>query len=350
MLLLLAGAINIRAETIRIGVLTDLTGSGRNFGLQTLAGAKLAEQELLARGIDVHFTFEDHGLNPQHALSAAQKLLYSDKIDAAYVDFTPTSIAVSPLFKNQRKLLLYSAAAETPLKSNPYAFKTYADYASGCEALAHEFKSRGVETIGLLKAEAEYGELCDVGVRRVYPSPFIINFKPNDDLSTQILKFREAKVGAVISGCLQPDLVRMLQAAATLNLNRPFGTSLNWYTPEIMEKYRGTLRGSLAFSLSPLPAETAKKALALVQSPDMPQHDVIGLAYVHLQQLTSALISCKKDDVDCQVANLERSPADARIGFSGWVNRRANLTNVLSIFTDSGFQPVSTYVSKYQIK
>ena len=154
-------------DLIKIGVLTDLSGNASYYGNQTRVGAILAERELQAQGKNVRVVFEDSALSTAKGLAAAQKLITVDKVDALFVDFSSIAVAVSSILEGHDKVMVYGAAAESVARKNAYAFKTYSDYALGCEALVKEFLKKGVKKIGVLKAETEYGDLCLAGAKRV---------------------------------------------------------------------------------------------------------------------------------------------------------------------------------------
>lgn len=346
--LLLVGFVTISAsaqEKIKIGVLTDLSGAGSYYGHQTRVGVLLTEQDLRAKGKEVQFIFEDSALNTRQGLSAAQKLLLIDRVEALYVDFTVISVAVSSLVETNKRLMLYSAAAESVALKNPLAFKTYSNYRQGCEALARQFKLKGVERIGVLKAEAEYGELCLEGVKNVYDMFSEQSYKQGENVSSQILSFKSKDVQAIINGALEGDVVNMLQASRNLGYNVMVGAAEDTFTAGLREKFRASLQGSMSFGLQRLPEDIIERARKIDGGDKLTAFEGVGLSYVHTGQLFAALEGCRGKAIECAAEKLASSPPDNRVGFEGWKQRMAQLRTTVKEFRSGEFQKVATYLT-----
>src|SRR4051794_37253439 len=71
------------AVKAKIGVISYLTGSGAGYGEAITNGLELANKELKAAGeVDLELKIEDSAGNQEEALTAAQKLMNSDNVDA----------------------------------------------------------------------------------------------------------------------------------------------------------------------------------------------------------------------------------------------------------------------------
>ena len=102
--------------TIKIGVITDLTGPAAYWGESTRAGAELAVKELEEQGYKIQLIYEDYKLDAATAVSAAQKLVNVDRVDAIYAEFNPAAISVGSFLKDKKLLYVYDAAVISPLK------------------------------------------------------------------------------------------------------------------------------------------------------------------------------------------------------------------------------------------
>ncbi len=80
---------------ITIGVITPLTGGVAYWGESAQTGIELAKKDLTKEGIQANVIVEDGQLNAAIALSAAQKLVSIDKVQAIYAEFNPAAISVS---------------------------------------------------------------------------------------------------------------------------------------------------------------------------------------------------------------------------------------------------------------
>ncbi len=134
------GGENTGKEVVKIGVITDLTGPGAYWGERTAQGVELALRELEKEGYVIDIITEESGLEASKAVSAAQKLVNIDGVDALYVDFNPAAISVGSFLAGKDVLFVYDAAVESPLASVPLAYKTYLDFRTGCRDVAREFK------------------------------------------------------------------------------------------------------------------------------------------------------------------------------------------------------------------
>src|SRR3989344_2255851 len=200
-------------ETIKIGIITDLTGPAAYWGESTRIGVLLAIADLKEEGILVEPIFEDYQLDAGKAASAAQKLVNVDNVDALYADFNPGAIATASVLKGKDKLFVYDAAIESPLADSPYTFKTYLDYRAGCAALAKKFKDADISTIGYLKVNLEFGELCLEGLKSVY-GDFVIaeGYILGDlDFRTQLTKLKAKDVGAIVNVGFEGDSYNTLR-------------------------------------------------------------------------------------------------------------------------------------------
>lgn len=314
------------ASPIKIGVITDLTGPAAYWGDAAQIGAQLAVRELAAEGINTQLIFEDYQLDPAKAASAAQKLSNVDKVDGVYVEFNPGAIAASSIFKTNNTLYLYDAAIESPLKDSPSNFKTYLDFRAGCQAVAQKFKDEGIKNIGMLKMNLEAGDLCLEGVRGVYGSDIVTDsFNLGDtDFRTQLAKFKSEKIGALISVTFEGDTNNILQGMRQIKLNVPYGTGDDSLTDKVKDAFPSELKGAWSFGFKNISPDLISKFVTANGGKPLGTNYSAALAYLHIKQLARALAYCNNDK-ECAVQKMAESPADDSIGFTGFVNRIAQL-------------------------
>jgi branched-chain amino acid transport system substrate-binding protein len=105
--------------TIRIGVLTDMSGLYSDFsGAGSLEAAKMAAEDFMAANPDVKVEVlsADHQNKPDIAASIARKWFENDRVDAiADVATSSASLAVSYIAKDKNKVFLATNAATTDL-------------------------------------------------------------------------------------------------------------------------------------------------------------------------------------------------------------------------------------------
>ncbi len=331
-------------ETIKIGVLTDLSGNASYYGNQMRVGASLAEKELREQGKDVKVVFEDSGLSTSRGLSAAQKLLFIDKVDALYVDFSIIAIAVSSLMERQKKVMMYGAAAESIVHKNRFSFKTYSDYSLGCEAMAREFIKVGVKRIGVLKADSEYGELCLEGAKKAI-SVTEATYRQGEGVATQMLSFKGDQIEAVLNGGFEGDALNMLKAAGDLKYQVRFGMAEDMVSEEIQKKFGAALEGALTFGLQKVSDRVIEKAKGIRGGAALSSFENVGLGYVHIKQLAAAVEACPDRSGECISDAISRQGQDNDIGFEGWKNRIARLRTVIKRFSEGSLQKINSYVA-----
>lgn len=330
-------------EPVKIGVLTDLSGPASYYGNQTRVGALLANKELKDEGKKVQVIVEDSALSTARGLSAAQKLLFVDKVDALYVDFTAVAAAVSTVARQQKKLLVYASAAESILKDNPYAYKVFLDFRLGCEALAREFLKDGMKKLGALKYEAEFGEACLEGMKAA-ANPVVFSYRQGESVSSQVLALKQKGVDAIINVGYEGDILNMLKAARDLSYRPRFGGAQDGFTDGLQQSFSKELRGSLGFRLPRVPETIIYQAQSIPGGPDLRDFQRVGITQLHLNQILSAEEACKPDKlIACVMAELDKSPASPEIGFEGWKDRKAGMRLVLTEFTEKGTQEIGSY-------
>ncbi len=314
----------VHAEPVKIGVLTDLSGGMSHWGQQARAGAELAAREINAAGGQLELVFGDHQLKPASAVTEVRKLTDSDKIDALYVEFSPAVTAVAPILKSKQLLTVFAAASVSPTLNNPYLFKTFLDFDTGCELLARTWRERGIQKIGLFRANVEFGDICGMAVRRVFPEAVEVTYNPGEDVRTQVLSLKAHKVEALMNPSFSPDFEKTLRVLRDLNWLPPLGAQEDALTKEALQRFP-EVRGHLEVFALPQVSEELKNKLFAVDAGKKEEAIVAaGLSYMHIQQLYRAVRDCPDRSGTCQQNALAREPAMPETGFQGWKNRIAD--------------------------
>ena len=117
------------ADTIKVGVLTPMSGPFSDYGQQFSQAieAYQIQHGTSVNGTEIQFIFRDlSGSNPARARSLAQELIVRDGVDylAGFV-FTPNAFAVAPLI-NQAKVptVIFNAATSAITKESEYFVRT----------------------------------------------------------------------------------------------------------------------------------------------------------------------------------------------------------------------------------
>jgi len=310
-------------DEILIGYVTDFSGKGAFLGHQSRAGAELAIDELQKAGKKIKIVFGDHALDTKKSLSETQRMVHFEKVDALLNDFTPTSIAASPVAKKGKKLFIHLSPARSIVESNPYSFRDFLDYEQGCEKVARYWKSKGIEKVGHFKLNLEFGELCLTGSKKVYPDIFVVDYNSGEDIRSSILLMKKKGIEAFFQTAYEIDMLHRLQVMGEIRYQVPVGGPDLLLTELVIEKQGKNLEDATVFGFPEIDQAFVAKLKEKDPNHSMVNIETAGLAYTHMYQLAEALSTCPRRDIDCQVENLKNSKSYSPLSFDGWKDRIA---------------------------
>ncbi len=330
-------------QPIKIGVITALTGDVAYWGESTKLGAKVAQTDLKKEGIDVEFVFDDAQLDPKLALTAAQKEVGVDRVQAIYSEFNPAAIAVSSFVKDKNILHVYDAAPISPLQESINNYKTFTDFEVGCRKAAELLKSRGVLKVGVLQNALEFGQLCTNGVVAVYGNNALIEkYNPDTtDFRTPLTKMKAADVGAVFVASFSPDQITVLKNMRGIGMSALLVGTTDIATPEVVSTNASLLNHTLIFGLPVVSQSFITKLKAAIPDATITNEQAAGLAYVHLMQIAHAIKACG-NNLACERKAMDASKSAPEIGFKGFDNHIATFDTYIEEFTNGAFTPVDS--------
>ena len=117
---LLATPLSARAQaanTVRIGVLTDLSGTFRDLnGPNTIAATRLAVQEFAARGFQVEVVTADHQNRPDVGVNIARQWFDRDNVDVVTsLAASSVALAVSEVARERNKVCIPTSTATSDI-------------------------------------------------------------------------------------------------------------------------------------------------------------------------------------------------------------------------------------------
>ena len=117
---LLATPLSARAQaanTIRVGVLTDLSGTFRDLnGPNTIAATRLAAQEFAGRGFNVEVVVADHQNRPDVGVNIARQWFDRDNVDVVTsLAASSVALAVSDVARERNKVAIATSTATSDL-------------------------------------------------------------------------------------------------------------------------------------------------------------------------------------------------------------------------------------------
>jgi len=308
---------------IKIGVITDLSGKMAYWGQQTRLGAELARETLRGEGRQVEFFFEDTALDTAKSVSAAQKLIHLDQVDALYSEFSAVSTAVSPVALKNRRMLVHDAGTAEIIKSNPYSFKSFIDFEEGCRLMVKLFQARGISKIGMLKMSIDSAENCLSTAKEAAPDMVVLDYNTGEDQRTLVLTARSRGAGALLNITYEPDLLNTLKAVKTIGYEVLIGTNENAITSNVTQGYPELLERLFVLGFGAVSPEFLARLKEKDPKSTGANIEAAALAYTHLRQISAALSACAGRELECQMNRMAESPPDDTIGFRGWKNRAA---------------------------
>lgn len=319
-------------NAIKIGIITPLTGGSAYFGESTKIGIKLAEAELKKENINVSFIVEDGQLDPKVALSAAQKLVNVDHVYVIYSEFNPASISVASFLKGKNVFHLYNSAAISPLSEGDNNFKTYLDYQTSCREVAEYLKdNKGINKVGVLKINIEFGDMCVKGIKEVFGDNAIVNpYDPGStDFKVGLSKLSAANVDAIFNPAFKAETVTSLKQMKDLRINKLFVGLAETITPDVSESMGDYLQGDIFYGLPRVSSSLQEKIKEQNGGKDVGDYNAAGSAYVNLVMLGRAANVCGSDST-CVAKELGKATPNSDIGFEGFFNRIAKFNTLIS--------------------
>lgn len=128
----------------KIGVILGMTGPASYWSKYQKMGVELAKKDLLKQGIKVKLVYEDSNTSPLKAVSAYNKLMQIDRVDAVLGDvFSHITEPLIPMAKKYKKLLITpSSNMSACQKDNDYFFSTASQVNYSSVAYAKFLKDR----------------------------------------------------------------------------------------------------------------------------------------------------------------------------------------------------------------
>ena len=142
-------------ETYKIGAILPLTGNLAIFGegeknAIDLALTDLKEEWGKKKADRIQVIYEDCMGNPKNAVTAANKLLSVDDVDALITVFSGVSLAVAPLTEKSKTVQIILAMDPRITKENKYAFRIYPNMWQEAELILQYIKERGPQKVAVL--------------------------------------------------------------------------------------------------------------------------------------------------------------------------------------------------------
>jgi branched-chain amino acid transport system substrate-binding protein len=255
--LLVAGTLALalsvaKAEDIPIGVNMPLTGAFAASGNYVAEGAKIAVDEINARGgvlgRKLRLVVEDNKSNPSEAAAVAEKLITRDKVPVMLGAWGSTlTLATLPrLMDYEVPMVVETSGADKITKSgNPYVFRIAAPAVMEAEGFRQKLGSFGIRKAAFLIVNNDWG--------RSTQQAFVDMFKKNgvevgvtevmdqaaQDISAQLTRIKATDADTLIVTTAVEQLTLVLRQASGLGLPQRMFTTGGSQSPDQLVEHAG---------------------------------------------------------------------------------------------------------------
>lgn len=156
-------------KVIKIGALYPMTGRAGQYGLDSVAAAKIAMEEINAKGgvagYKIKMLFTDSKVKPAYAVRVAKRYIDSDKVNFLFgVVSSGVGLAVTEVSKQKKKIFVGTDHASTRLTVDnfqPYYFRvsnnTFQSMCAAALYLKEMQKTKPWKTIAFIGPDYAYG-------------------------------------------------------------------------------------------------------------------------------------------------------------------------------------------------
>lgn len=156
------GASNVsnNREQITIGAVVSLTGYAAVDGMNIKNGIDLAVEDLKKDGIDVRVVYEDDNTDPKQTVSAVNKLIATEKLDAMIGPIWSFLIDAALPVINQNKIVTFIPSASSEVVNGKSSYTFYGTYKNIEEArpLADFLKKNNLKNVAVIVSNDAWGE------------------------------------------------------------------------------------------------------------------------------------------------------------------------------------------------
>jgi branched-chain amino acid transport system substrate-binding protein len=231
---------NVSNDTIKIGVVTPLTGSAAFVGQQFQTGMQIAVEKINKQGINgkkVQLIFEDSRSIPKEGVNAWKNAMLL-KPDVMVSALSGVSMALAPPAKSDQVPLLVSITTASNLtEQNEWTFRYFATAKQEIPPLIKIAKSLNVKRIGVIYQNDDFG----LSMLKTLTESFdgVVNGESfglqETDFRTQLTKIKSFGPDAILIVGLQNQLVGVAKQSRELGLNIPIFSASTAGTPTVRQ-------------------------------------------------------------------------------------------------------------------
>ncbi|MHC2020163.1 ABC transporter substrate-binding protein [Methylobacterium sp. CM6247] len=233
------------AQAIRIGVNEPLTGPFAASGTYVVNGARIAADEINAKGgvlgKKLELVVEDNKSNPTEAAAVAEKLITSDKTPVLMGAWgSSLTLAVMPKLADYETAMLVetSSSGKITTSGNPYVFRISPPSALEAEAFAPMVEKLGLKKVDFLAINNDWGRgaAADFGKMLKGKGVTVGLVETMDqgaqDMSAQLSKLKGSDADTIMITAAVDQLTLLFKQRAALGLKKRIITTGGSQNPD----------------------------------------------------------------------------------------------------------------------
>jgi branched-chain amino acid transport system substrate-binding protein len=241
-----------QAQNIKIGVIQPLTGAASASGNYVANGAKIAADEINAKGgvlgKKIELVIEDNKSNPTEAAAVAEKLLVRDKVPVLMGAWGSSfTLAVMPKLMEYKVPMLVetSSSGKITLSGNPYVFRISPPSAVEAEAFKEDAKKIGIKKADFLVVNNDWGRGAASDFGKMFKEQGIqvglveTMDQAAQDMSAQLSKIRGSDADTLMITTAVEQLTLIFKQAAALGLKKRIITTGGSQSPDQLIEHAG---------------------------------------------------------------------------------------------------------------
>jgi branched-chain amino acid transport system substrate-binding protein len=238
--------------TIKIGVNEPLTGAVAASGNFVTNGAKIAADDINAKGgilgSKLELVIEDNKSNPTEAVAAAEKLIVRDKVPVMMGAWSSTyTLAVMPKLMEYKVPMLVetSSSDKITVSGNPYVFRIAPTSGMEADAFASRVKAFKIHKADFLVVNNDWGKgSADVFSKMLKQQGASVGVVETmdasaQDLNAQLSKLKSSDADTLFVTTAVEQLTLVLRQAQALGLKRQIITTGGSQSPDQLIEQAG---------------------------------------------------------------------------------------------------------------
>ena len=222
-----------QAQAIRIGVNEPLTGPFAASGTYVVNGAKIAADEINAKGgvlgRTLELVIEDNKSNPTEAAAVAEKLITSDKTPVLMGAWgSSLTLAVMPKLADYETAMLVetSSSGKITTSGNPFVFRISPPSALEAEAFAPLVEKIGLKKVDFLAINNDWGRGAAADFTKMLKGKGVAvglvetMDQGAQDMSAQLSKLKGSDADTIMITAAVDQLTLLFKQMAALGLKK----------------------------------------------------------------------------------------------------------------------------------